>query len=291
MLGLPAGLADALAEPLGSAPVQARAVSGGDINDAFRVDLTDGRSVFVKTRADPPVGFFTAEADGLERLAATGTVRVPEVLAVDDEVPYLALTWIDRSSPSPRYDDELGRGLAALHLAPTDATFGLDRDNFVGTVTQENSPAPENTWADFFAERRLRPFAELAIQRGALPAEARGLVARVVDRLPELLGPPEPPSLLHGDLWGGNAMADERGAPVLVDPAVFRGHREVDLAMMRLFGGFSARVFAAYAEAAPLADGHEDRVRLHQLPPLLVHAILFGSGYGASVLDVLRTYA
>ncbi len=279
----------ALGPALAAEVVALTPVPGGDINDAYRVGLADGRTVFAKARAGVPADFFAAEADGLARLAATGTVTVPVVVAVDPA--FLVLEWIEPGRPAATHDETLGRALADLHRAPC-AGFGLERSNYIGTVPQDNGPAP--TWPAFFAERRLRPLVAAALARGALPGGAKTiepLLERVIDRLDERCGPPEPPSLLHGDLWGGNAMVGADGLPVLIDPAVHGGHREIDLAMMRLFGGFSARVFAAYQEAAPLADGHEERVRLYQLPPLLVHAVLFGGGYGTTVVNVLRRYA
>lgn len=291
----PAAVAGALAEATGTGVDDLVPVAGGDINLAFRAELADGRTVFVKAPGSPgsnPIGCFSAEADGLARLAATRTVRVPEVVAWSDDaaLPFLALEWIPPGRTGTAHDEALGRALAALHLAPTVApTFGLERGNVVGAVLQDNRPAA--TWPEFLAHRRLVPFATAASERGALPPAAGPLLDRVLERLPELVGPAEPPSLLHGDLWGGNAITDRDGRPVLVDPAVYRGHREIDLAMMHLFGGFSARTFAAYAEAAPLADGHQDRVALNQLVPLLVHAILFGAGYGRQVVQVLRRYA
>src|SRR5204862_1227715 len=138
------------------------------------------------------------------------------------------------------------------------------------------SNAPAATWSDFYQRRRLEPQVRRAAEAGLVGPALRRAFDRLFTRLPELVGPAEPPARLHGDLWGGNAMADEQGAPVIFDPAVYGGHREVDLAMMRLFGGFGRRVFDAYAEVYPLAPGHEERVALYQLYPLLVHVNLFG---------------
>jgi fructosamine-3-kinase len=252
--------------------------------------LADGRELFVKHRADAPARMYAAEAAGLAWLAEAGALRTPAVVAVGDDVPprFLALEWIPRGRPAPGHDEALGRGLAALHRAGADA-FGLDRDNFIGSLPQANAPAGD--WPAFYAERRLEPMARAAVEAGAL---GRGFLAgleRLRARLPDLCGPAEPPARLHGDLWGGNAMAGPDGGPVLVDPAVYGGHREVDLAMMRLFGGFGERVAAAYAEAHPLAEGHEDRVELYQLYPVLVHVVLFGGGYARSAERILRRFA
>ncbi len=252
--------------------------------------LADGRELFVKHRPGAPAGMYPAEAAGLAWIAEAGALRTPGVVAVGDARPprFLALEWIPRGRPGPGHDAALGRGLARLHRAGAPA-FGLDRDNFIGSLPQPNASAP--SWPDFYGERRLQPMARAAVDAGALPAGFLDGLDRLRARLPGLCGPPEPPARLHGDLWGGNAMTAADGAPVLIDPAAYGGHREVNLAMMRLFGGFSEAVFAAYAEAHPLADGHRERVELYQLYPVLVHVVLFGGGYARSAERILRRYA
>lgn len=270
---------------LGSRVVDERRVSGGDIHDAFRVTLADGRRVFVKRGAAAVPGMFEAEAAGLRWLGEAGALAVPEVLAATDG--FLALAFVERGPPAADHDERLGRGLAALHLAGAPG-FGFSRDNFLATLLVDNRSAPG--WASFYGERRLLPLVATAETRGRASGTTRRAIERLVARLPELLGPEEPPARLHGDLWAGNAMTDRDGAPVLVDPAVFGGHREIDLAMMRLFGGFSADVFDAYAEAFPLAPGHDERVALHQLLPLLAHACLFGGGYAREAESIARRY-
>jgi len=263
-------------------------VRGGDIGRARRVRTADGRTLFVKHHPDPPPGMFSSEAAGLAWLAEAGALRTPAVLAVRDATPaFIALEWIDGAPPAPGHDVALGRGLAALHRVGA-PSFGLAADNLIATIPQPN--APTATWPEFYGARRLEPLARRTRDRGLLTERTAARFARLVDRLPELCGPPEPPARLHGDLWSGNAIADAAGGPVLIDPAVYGGHREMDLAMMRLFGGFSDRVFAAYAEAWPLADGHVDRVALYQLWPLLVHVALFGGGYAAAVDRALSRY-
>ena len=268
----------------------AEPVSGGDVNRALRIVLADGRRLFVKYRPDAPAGMYRAEADGLRWLAEAGALRTPGVVAVGDAAPprFLALEWIDRGRAGPAHDEALGRGLAALHRAGA-PSFGLAEDNFIGTLPQPNAPLA--TWPDFYGARRIEPLARRAVDAGALPRRVLARVERLRARLPDLCGPREEPARLHGDLWGGNALADASGAPVLVDPAVYGGHREIDLAMMRLFGGFSGAVFAAYAEEHPLAAGHEDRVELYQLSPVLVHVCLFGGGYARSAERILEAYA
>jgi fructosamine-3-kinase len=278
----------AVGAALGATPVAINAITGGDINRAFRVDLAGGRRVFVKHRADAPAGVFTAEAQGLDWLRVAGGPRVPEVVAAQDEPPrFLALEWIERGSPAADHDEVLGRALAALHEAGA-ASFGLEHDNFIATLPQSNAPAA--TWPEFYASRRLEPLVRRAADAGRLRPATVARFARLTDRLADLCGSAEPPARLHGDLWGGNAIVATGGSPVLIDPAVYGGHREVDLAMMRLFGGFSPRVFDAYREAFPLAPGHDERIGLWQLWPLLVHVVLFGGSYAGSLERTLARY-
>jgi fructosamine-3-kinase len=268
----------ALAGALGSPVATRRAVSGGDINDAYQVTLGDGRVVFVKANHDADPAMFRAEARGLAWLAEPGVLRLPRVLAAGDD--FLVLEHLRPGPRRPDFDERLGRGLAALHRAGAPG-FGLDHDNFIGRLPQANAPAP--TWAAFYRDRRIQPQLRRAADAGLATPGMLAAGARLLDRMDQLVGPSEPPARLHGDLWGGNLLGDERGEPCLIDPAVHGGHREVDLAMMRLFGGFGPRVFAAYDEAAPPSPGRAERVPLYQLYYLLVHVNLFGGSYVGSV--------
>ncbi len=277
----------AVAEGLGATVTGARGLSGGDINEALAVTLSDGREVFVKTNAAAPPGMFAAEARGLAWLDEARALTVPQALLVGER--FLALPLIRPAPRRPAFDDALGRGLAVLHHRGPDG-WGLDHDNFIGRLPQANDGAGIATWAEFYRRQRLEPQVRRAVDAGLLPPRVHADARRVLDRLEELVGPEEPPARLHGDLWGGNLMSDEQGRPCLIDPAVYGGHREMDLAMMRLFGGFGARVFAAYDEAYPLADGHEGRVELYQLYPLLVHVNLFGGSYVGAVAGALAHY-
>ena len=269
-------LRDAVVRGLGAEVVSLAPVHGGDVAEAFRMTLADGRTVFAKTHRRPPPDFFATEAAGLTWLRDAGTVAVPEVLAVLDDPPALVLGWIDEGRPGPTTEADLGRALAALHAAGAPC-FGREDRRTTGSRGLPNEP--HDTWAGAFAANRLRPLARLARDEGALPESACRDLEAVADRLPELGGPPEPPARLHGDLWAGNRLVGAGGVNWLIDPAAQGGHREFDLAMMRLFGGFGAVCFAAYAEVFPLADGWEARVPLHQLAPLAVHAIKFGGSY------------
>jgi fructosamine-3-kinase len=265
-------------------------VGGGDINKAFHVALADGTEAFVKTRADASPGEYAAEAAGLEWLAEPGAVRTPRVLEVGES--YLALEWVGGRRLDAAGVDELGRGLARTHLAGA-PRFGDFRaaagPSRFGSLGLPNDPTED--WPSFYAERRLRPLARIARERSALAPAGIDAVERVCDRISELTGPPEPPARLHGDLWSGNVMAGVDGRPWLIDPSAYGGHREVDLAMLRLFGAPSEDVFDAYLDVGPLADGWEERIGLYQLLPLLVHALLFGGSYRAAAERMAARYA
>ena len=255
-------------------------IAGGDINRAFAIELEGGRRLFVKTNASAPAGMFEVEARGLVWLAEARALRVPDVVAAGPG--FLALALVEAGPPAPDFDERLGRGLAALHRrgAPR---FGLDHDNFIGRLPQDNTAIEAPDWASFYRARRLEPQLRRAVDDGVASSRLRRGFERLFAALAALVGPAEAPARLHGDLWSGNLLCDEAGVPCLCDPAVYGGHREIDLAMMRLFGGFGARTFAAYAEAWPLADGHAARVPLYQLYPLMVHVNLFGGGYVGQV--------
>ncbi|MEO6572004.1 MAG: fructosamine kinase family protein [Ilumatobacteraceae bacterium] len=258
-------------------------VHGGDVARSFRVELDDGRTVFAKTHADPPPGFFSTEAAGLSWLAAAGALRLPEVIALSDATTdaagFLVLEWIDAGRPYRRTDADFGSALALLHAAGAPC-FGREDGRTTGSLALPNDPC--DSWVEFLATRRLLPLLDIAASGGALPEPSLALIERVVERLDRLGGPVERPARLHGDLWAGNRLVDADGASWLIDPAAHGGHREFDLAMMRLFGGFGDDCFAAYEDAYPLADGHAERVALHQLSPLIVHAIKFGGDYVAA---------
>ena len=275
---------------LGTAVAATSPVAGGDICTSTRLRLSDGRSALIKTRPHAPADFFATEAAGLRWLAESvpsGGADVPEVLAVEDDC--LVLGWVESGKSTPEAAEPFGRALAATHAAGS-PVFGSESgtDGYIGTLPMPQRTAP--TWPEFFATRRILPYLKLARDRGNITETDATAVEGVVRRIVDLAGPDEPPARLHGDLWGGNLVwgADDR--VWLIDPAAYGGHRETDLAMLALFGAPQLpRILDAYDEAAPLADGWHDRVPLHQLFPLLVHACLFGGGYGARAGEAARS--
>ena len=281
-------LAAAIEWTLGSVVRVSQRVHGGDVATAYRVDLADGRRVFVKTHDQPPVGFFTTEASSLSWLGEVAVVDVPAVLAVSDEAPaFLALSWIDTDAALPTTDADLGRNLAELHRAGAPC-FGREDRRTTGSRALPNDPA--STWSEFYASCRLLPLARLARDSGALGDSTIARLETLTGRLDHFVSADEPPARLHGDLWAGNRLVGAGGRSWLLDPAAHGGHREFDLAMMRLFGGFGPPCFDAYDDAFPLTDGWPDRVALHQIAPLVVHAIKFGGSYAASAASAISRY-
>jgi len=269
-----------------------REVRGGDIGRSCRVE-TKERKMFVKYRADLPGLVFRREAEGLALLKGAGALAVPETYYAG-EIPesgggMIVLEWIDSGAVRPATEEALGRGLAALHRKrPPGGRFGLDHDNFIGLLPQPNGWC--DTWTEFYGKRRLWPMMRLAEERGRLPARRKERLERLMESLDRWIPAGSEPSLLHGDLWHGNWLAGADGNPYLIDPAVFYGEREYEMAFTELFGGFSPRFYDAYRESYPLAPDYAERRPLYQLYYLLVHLILFGEAYGPSVDRVLARY-
>lgn len=270
---------------LGVGVVSTTPVAGGDICTTTRLRLTDGRGAVIKTRPQAPEGFFAREADGLRWLAEAKGAKVPQVLAVAADC--LVLDWVEPGKPTTDLAERLGRDLATTHAAGSE-TFGAPVDGFVGLAPLPNRPLP--TWPEFYASRRVMPYVRAAVDRGALTKDEAAPIEAAMRRIHDLAGPDEPPARLHGDLWSGNLVWGADGDIWLIDPAAHGGHRETDLAMLSLFGiPHLQRVLDAYDEAAPLADGWRERVALHQLHPLLVHAVLFGGTYGGRAAAAARS--
>ena len=286
------GIAHRAEALLGSAVVATTAVAGGDVCTATRLRLSNGTSALIKTRPHAPADFFRTEAAGLRWLGVAVGVVSPEVLAVEDDC--LVIAWIEGARPSVESAENFGRALATTHSSGSPG-FGTEsgEDGYIGTLPLPNRGA--DSWPEFFATRRVLPYLKLARDRGGISSTDTVAVEQVVRRIVDLAGPAEPPARLHGDLWSGNLVWGLNSRVWAIDPAAHGGHRETDLAMLGLFGCPQLpRVLDTYQEVTPLADGWEDRVALHQLFPLLVHACHFGkgsggAGYGARAGDVARS--
>lgn len=290
----------ALGERMGRSVRIARAtrVGGGCVSPVARVELDDGGTFFLKwgaveTTQDAPPGMLAAEADALRALGSANAVRVPEVLGVrdpaepDDGPFWLLMEWLEPGGPRRGTWRRLGEGLAALHRTGADA-FGWANDNFIGPLPQANGPSGD--WPGFWAERRLEPQLRRAVDDDVLEQGDVDRFDRLFGRLDELLAAAaeDGPSLVHGDLWNGNVHVMRDGTAALVDPSAYHGHREVDLAMSELFGGFGREFYDAYHDAwAVLPEYPEHRRGVYQLYYLLVHVNLFGGGYVASTRSTL----
>ena len=271
-------------------------VAGGDINKSYAVTLNTGDTIFMKANAKEKAASFTAEAAGLFAIAQTGTIKTPKILCAgtDDgeEVGYsfLLMEYINSGEKRSDYWETLARELAAMHQADSAAFceqgFGFYEDNFIGARPQDNAPAA--TWVEFFRDKRLAP--QFKAADANFSSADRSRVTKLLDHLEDFLIEPKKPSLLHGDLWSGNVMADPDGKAMLIDPAVYVGHAEADLAMTELFGGFPPAFYQAYREANPLESGYESRRDLYNLYQLLNHLNLFGQSYLGAVLSIVDEY-
>ena len=263
----------------------ARAVGGGDISAAWRVDTTDS-TVFVKTGGPESFEMLEGEAEGLRELSHAGAVRVPGVLGIGatDNEAYLAIEWIDFDRPGSDTERLFGQQLAEMHRH-CEKRYGWHRDNTIGLTPQHNQWS--DNWVDFFREQRLGFQLQLA-ERNGFGGELQSAGMNLQENFETLFGDYElSASLLHGDLWGGNWAASNK-QPVIFDPAVYYGDRESDIAMTKLFGGFGRGFYSAYQENWPMESGYEDRLKLYQLYHILNHLNLFGSSYLGRAMQLIR---
>jgi fructosamine-3-kinase len=266
---------------------QYRRVHGGDINDSFYVQ-SEKQQYFIKIRRSLPPRFFQCEAMGLETLREANVINVPFVYGVNETNDYgfLILEWIEGEETS-KTAEQLGYAVARLHQC-YGPSFGFVEDNYIGLLPQKNGWY--DNWIDYFRECRLLPQLRLAEQKGRMPAQRRNKLEKLLSSLERWLPKDCSPSLLHGDLWGGNWIAGANGVPYLIDPAVFYGHYEFEIAFTELFGGFPSRFYETYNELMPLSSDYHERKQLYQLFYLLVHLNLFGETYGSAVDRVLQRY-
>lgn len=263
-------------------------VSGGDINEAYRFSTSEG-DFFVKKNSDSRFPqMFQKEALGLKLMEEAGEIEVPKPIAFgsDPETAFLILNFIKTGSKSKNFWIDFAQKLANLHKHTSDY-FGLDHDNYIGSLHQSNKK--HTNWTDFLREERLNIQVKKARDQGRIDNNTVKAFERFYKRLDDIF-PIEPTSLIHGDLWGGNYMVNEAGDPVIIDPAVYYGHREMDLGMSQLFGGFSPEFYDAYNQYYPLEKGWQKRMDYCNLYPLMVHVNLFGGGYINSVKSILNRF-
>jgi fructosamine-3-kinase len=262
-----------------------RHVGGGCINNGMLVLTISGAKFFLKVNSDAPSDMFCCEAEGLKAIRIPGGPTVPEAFLYGDN--FLLLEYL---SPAPRVVDywaEFGRSLAALHNQVGRA-FGFLHDNYIGSTSQPNTWM-ENGY-DFFAQQRLIYLAGLARDRGILTQTEDYQIQSLAVRLPEMV-PEQPPSLIHGDLWSGNVMADSVGKPAIIDPATHFGWAEADLAMTTLFGSFPIQFYQAYEESRSLEPNYQTRFPIYNLYHLLNHVVLFGHSYISQVRSILDRFS
>lgn len=265
-----------------------RNLAGGCINNALKAETTRG-NFFIKYNHHDPLALFEAEAKGLQLLRDAHAIHIPEVLAWGDtgKLIYFIQEFIEPASRRKDYWEDFGRSLANLHKE-TNPKYGLSFNNFIGSLPQINEW--QDNWISFFIEMRLQPQLKLARDSGKVNNDLLDSFERLFKKLPDLLII-EKPSLLHGDLWSGNVMINQQGKAALVDPAVYYGNREIELALTHLFGGFDQEFYNSYLENFSLEKGYENRWDIYNLYPLLVHVNLFGEGYLSSVVNILKRYS
>jgi len=263
-------------------------MTGGDISQALLLETDKGR-FFLKFNSSPnAANMFEADAAGLALLASANALQTPAVLGLGATPAggFLLLEYMESGYRPSGFWEEFGSSLAQLHRN-TASNFGLGHDNFIGSLPQPN--CQHDNWPDFFVQERLLPQLDIAKQRNRLQSADFQAFERLFNRLPEHF-PAEPPALTHGDLWSGNFLCGSNGNPIIFDPAASFAHREMDLAMSRLFGGFDRLFYRSYEEAWPLVPGFEQRLPIYQLYYLLVHVNLFGGGYVGSVRSALQPF-
>ena len=264
-------------------------VSGGDINETFCIETTIGKKYFLKVNdANKFPEMFAKEANGLNALRDGSNLIVPQIISqgVAGSKQYLLLEWLEKGIFNDNFWKNFGHSLAQMHKLPQ-AYFGFEEDNFIGSLSQKNTISKK--WSEFYATCRILPLVKKLKDDGVFSKNEMSYGENFCKKIDEIL-PAEPASLLHGDLWSGNYMIAKNGAAAIFDPAVYFGHREMDIGMTKLFGGFSQPFYEAYNEMYPLEKDWQQRIPYTQLYPLLVHAILFGGHYIESAREILREF-
>ena len=274
----------------GSGIKETKSLSGGCINNACRITFEDGLSYLIKFNEHSLADMFAKEAHGLQELKKADAIKVPEVFLCDTD--FILTEFIDSAVKSKNFFEEFGRKFAQLHKYKSEE-FGFYEDNYIGSTPQLNlnTANRKNDWVSFYFNKRLLYQFKLAEKNGYADSEFRNAFKNIADKIESILaGCSEAPSLLHGDLWSGNYMTDEKGDACLIDPAVYYGNREADLAMTKLFGGFSASFYNSYNEEYPLEEGWEYRENIYMLYHVLNHLNIFGRGYYSQALQLMKFY-
>lgn len=265
---------------------QAERIHGGDINETYRLMTNEGNWFLKLNDARRFPDMFLREHDGLEELRQANVIAVPKPVAhgIAGNRAFLVTQFLEKGTAAPDFWENFAAAVARMHQT-TQSYFGLSGSNYIGSIKQYNTPYV--SWPVFYAFNRLMPLAKMAYDKHRMDKTMLGQLEAICKRLPELF-PEEPPALLHGDLWSGNFLVGTDGKACIFDPAVYFGHREMELAMTRLFGGFDTRFYYTYQAIRPLAPGWQKRIGLCQLYPLMVHLNLFGGNYYNDVKEVLN---
>lgn len=262
-------------------------IAAGNQNQGIRLETSEG-PFFLKLNFDHEHDTLAKESDGLQKIRNATFLKVPQTFGHGrvEDYNYLLSEFVASSRQQLDYWEDLGLGLAHLHLTHSDQ-FGLDTDNYIASLRQKN--LQNRSWADFYIEQRLEPMVGLAYFDKLIPLDFLKKFQTIYSKMDSLF-PKEKPSLLHGDLWSGNVLCDQEGKPCLIDPAIYFGHREMDLAFSRLFGGFDSRFYEAYESITPLEPGFESRIGIYNLYPLLVHLNLFGTAYLPGIEKIIKRF-
>jgi len=274
---------------LGEAIISSNSIGGGCIADSRIIKTETGKSYFLKTLAGA-TNMFLKEANGLMELAKPKCIRIPKVVLADES--FLLLENIEQSGKTDDFFKNFGKAFAKMHQHTSDK-FGFFEDNFIGATEQFNIAlgSEKTDWIEFYYQKRLLPQLTFAQRNGYATNELTNAIIKLENLMPKILdGSEEQPTLLHGDLWGGNYLCDKNGDAVLIDPAVYYGHREADLAMTKMFGGFSHEFYQSYREEYPLTEGWEYRENIYLLYHYLNHLNLFGTSYYGKCMQLLTGY-
>jgi len=270
--------------------IDMHSLSGGCISDAYKISMENSASYFLKYNFSAGSDMFIKEAHGLKELEKPGVIKIPKVIEFDKD--FILLELINGSGKSKNFSEDFGRKFAMLHKFNNES-YGFYEDNYIGSNPQINIPEKDEAknWAHFYFNKRILYQFHLAEKSGNSTSELRNAISQLENKIESIVTHNgEKPSLLHGDLWGGNYMVDENGLACLIDPAVYYGNREADLAMTKIFGGFDSRFYKAYNEEYPLPDGYNYRENIYKLYHILNHLNLFGSGYYSQALSLIKYY-